>query len=73
MIEGYYAVNVYDIAGQTTFLASMWKEYALSDSRYMTVDSCVWMIESITAVRPPFNPQLIYSLDGVPCAFIQLT
>jgi cholestenol delta-isomerase len=49
IIEGYYAANVYDIAGQTNYMSSMWKEYALSDSRYMTIDSTVWMIESITA------------------------
>lgn len=49
IIEGYYAINVYDIAGQTNYMSSMWKEYALSDSRYMTIDSTVWMIESITS------------------------
>ena len=49
IVEGYYAANVYEIAGQTNFLSSLWKEYALSDSRYMTVDSTVWMIEFITA------------------------
>lgn len=48
-VEGYYAANQAAIAGQTTFLADLWKEYALSDSRYMTSDSFVWLMESITA------------------------
>lgn len=49
IVEGYYAFNSRTIAGQETFMADMWKEYALSDSRYMSIDSFVWMMESITA------------------------
>lgn len=48
-LEGYFAFNALDIASQTNFLAECWKEYGLSDSRYMTADPAVWMIESITA------------------------
>jgi cholestenol delta-isomerase len=67
VIEGYFALNHATIAGQTTFLADLWKEYALSDSRYMTSDSFVYLMETITAfVWGPlsfFTSWLIYKND----------
>jgi cholestenol delta-isomerase len=48
-VEGYFAYNHKTIAGQTTFMADLWKEYALSDSRYMTSDPFVYLMETITA------------------------
>ncbi|KAJ3300766.1 hypothetical protein HK104_003736 [Borealophlyctis nickersoniae] len=50
VVEGYFAYNNKEIAGQTHVLAELWKEYALSDSRYMTSDPFVVIMESITAV-----------------------
>jgi cholestenol Delta-isomerase len=48
-VEGYFAYHYKTIAGQTTFMADLWKEYALSDSRYMTADPFVYLMENITA------------------------
>ncbi|KAJ3039620.1 hypothetical protein HDV00_012078 [Rhizophlyctis rosea] len=50
VVEGYFAYNHVSIAGQTTFLADLWKEYALGDSRYMSADPFVVVMESFTAV-----------------------
>ncbi|RKO89576.1 EBP domain protein [Blyttiomyces helicus] len=49
VLEGYFAFNNREIAGQTFFLAELWKEYAYSDSRYMSSDSFVVIMEGITA------------------------
>ncbi|KAJ3295542.1 hypothetical protein HK104_002558 [Borealophlyctis nickersoniae] len=49
-LEGYFVFNNKEIAGQSFVLAELWKEYALSDSRYMTSDPVVVIIEGITAV-----------------------
>lgn len=57
---GYYLYNRATIPQQQTVLAQLWKEYALSDSRYLTQDVFTVCIEFITAVRlspfPPFSP-----------------
>lgn len=37
------------MGSDTSLLAEMWKEYALSDSRYLTSDSFVTCMESLTA------------------------
>ncbi|KAI8896261.1 putative EBP domain protein [Globomyces pollinis-pini] len=47
-LESYFLINHQSIAGQTTFLADLWKEYAKSDSRYMTSDPFVLIAEGIT-------------------------
>jgi cholestenol delta-isomerase len=47
--EGYYVYNVLDIGTQQTWLGQMWKEYAYSDSRYLTQDAFVLCMEGITA------------------------
>ncbi|KAI0554203.1 3-beta-hydroxysteroid-Delta(8),Delta(7)-isomerase [Xylaria curta] len=49
-LEGYFAFNAHDIASQSTILAQLWKEYSFSDSRYLTADSFVVCMETITAV-----------------------
>ncbi|KAG6017932.1 hypothetical protein E4U41_004094 [Claviceps citrina] len=48
--EGYYLYNRATIAQQQTMFAQLWKEYALSDSRYLTLDVFLVCIETITAV-----------------------
>ncbi|CAG8490256.1 10121_t:CDS:2 [Gigaspora margarita] len=48
--EGYFALNHETIAENSGLFDEMWKEYALSDSRYLTSDPFVVMMESITAV-----------------------
>lgn len=47
---GYFALHAHDIASRTGVLAQLWKEYSLSDSRYLTADTFVVCMETITAV-----------------------
>ncbi|KAJ8121913.1 hypothetical protein ONZ43_g1756 [Nemania bipapillata] len=49
-LEGYFAFNAHDIASHSTILGELWKEYSFSDSRYLTADSFVVCMETITAV-----------------------
>jgi cholestenol delta-isomerase len=39
------------MASAQDFLGQLWKEYALSDSRYMTSDTLVLCLETMTVVR----------------------
>lgn len=50
MLQGYFAINHLTLASHSTLLGEMWKEYSLSDSRYLTSDSFVVCMESITAL-----------------------
>jgi cholestenol delta-isomerase len=47
------------MAGMQDFFGQLWKEYALSDSRYMTSDTFVLVMESYTAVRLCFVSLLV--------------
>ncbi|KAH7313383.1 Emopamil-binding protein [Stachybotrys elegans] len=46
--EGYYIYNRAEIIGQSALFAQLWKEYCLSDSRYLTSDVFTVTIETIT-------------------------
>ncbi|KAI1417765.1 EBP-domain-containing protein [Hypoxylon sp. FL1857] len=46
--EGYFVLNHATIASSQNVFAQLWKEYALSDSRYLTSDFFMLSIESIT-------------------------
>ncbi|KAF9282355.1 hypothetical protein BGZ68_006049 [Mortierella alpina] len=48
-LEGYFGIYHKTLAGDQHPLAQTWKEYALSDSRYLTSDSFVLIMERITA------------------------
>jgi hypothetical protein len=50
---GYFAYNHTRMAGMNDFFGQCWKEYSLSDSRYLTSDPFVLCMETITAVRAP--------------------
>jgi len=50
VIEGYFIANFKTIASRTDLLADCWKEYSYSDSRYLSADTFVLVMESITAV-----------------------
>jgi cholestenol delta-isomerase len=39
------------MGGLQTFFGQLWKEYGLSDSRYMTQDMFVFCVEAMTAVN----------------------
>jgi cholestenol delta-isomerase len=49
ILEGYFVVNHRTLAGESTFLAQVWKEYALGDSRYLRSDLVTLCVEGITA------------------------
>ncbi|GAW13780.1 hypothetical protein ANO14919_031700 [Xylariales sp. No.14919] len=48
-LEGYYALNFATLPGSQHILAQLWKEYSMSDSRYLTSHAFVMSMESITA------------------------
>ena len=48
--KGYFAYNHADMGGLQTFFGQLWKEYALSDSRYLTGNIFVFCVEAMTAV-----------------------
>lgn len=50
---GYYAYNFRAMGGRQDLFGQLWKEYAYSDSRYLTQNAFVMCMESITAVRWP--------------------
>lgn len=50
-LEGYYVYNFRAMGGLQDLFGQLWKEYALSDSRYLTKDPFVLCMEVITAVR----------------------
>ena len=41
ILEGYFVINASSIASDSFFFAQVWKEYAHSDSRYLTGDLTV--------------------------------
>lgn len=49
--EGYFVKYRRTLAGRSDLVAELWKEYAQSDSRYLTQDSFVVGIEALTVVR----------------------
>ncbi|KAK2606318.1 hypothetical protein QQS21_003249 [Conoideocrella luteorostrata] len=48
--EGYFSYNHFDMASKGDLFGQLWKEYSLSDSRYMTQDPFVVCMETVTAV-----------------------
>ncbi|KAG0051744.1 hypothetical protein BGZ83_003362 [Gryganskiella cystojenkinii] len=48
-LEGYFGINHKTLAGDQTVFGQVWKEYSLSDSRYLSSDSFVVIMENITA------------------------
>jgi cholestenol delta-isomerase len=56
--EGYFAYNFRTMGGMQDIFGQLWKEYSLSDSRYLTQDAFVLCMETITAVSFPIprNP-----------------
>ncbi|EAA28581.2 EBP-domain-containing protein [Neurospora crassa] len=48
--EGYYVLNHATLASKQDIFAQLWKEYALSDSRYMTSDPFMLCIETLTVL-----------------------
>jgi cholestenol delta-isomerase len=57
--EGYFVYNNSRMPGMQDFFGQLWKEYALSDSRYMTSDPLVLCMESLTVVRMALPPCIV--------------
>jgi hypothetical protein len=51
---GYFSLNHFQMGPAQDILGQLWKEYAFSDSRYLTSDPFVLCMETVTAVRLPF-------------------
>lgn len=49
ILEGYFSLYHATLAGEQTYLAQMWKEYGKGDSRYISGETCMVAMESITA------------------------
>ncbi|KAF9203678.1 hypothetical protein BGZ49_006170 [Haplosporangium sp. Z 27] len=49
ILEGYFGIYHATLAGDQAPLGQVWKEYALSDSRYLSSDPFVLIMERITA------------------------
>jgi cholestenol Delta-isomerase len=49
--EGYFAFNFRNMGQMQDLFGQLWKEYSLSDSRYLTQNAFVLCMETITAVR----------------------
>ncbi|GFN20312.1 EXPERA domain-containing protein [Aspergillus tubingensis] len=47
--ESYFVVYHKSLAGSHTLFGQLWKEYSLSDSRYLTSDSFLVSMEAVTA------------------------
>lgn len=48
--KGYYLVYRHQLPSMSTLFAQLWKEYTLSDSRYLTHDIFTVSVETITCV-----------------------
>jgi hypothetical protein len=48
--EGYFAYNFRTMGSMQDLFGQLWKEYSLSDSRYLTQDAFVLCMETVTAV-----------------------
>ncbi|KAL0944845.1 3-beta-hydroxysteroid-delta -isomerase [Colletotrichum truncatum] len=48
--EGYFAYNQHRMPAMTDIFGELWKEYSKSDSRYLTQDSFLVPMETVTAV-----------------------
>ncbi|ORY13417.1 EBDP4, emopamil-binding protein [Clohesyomyces aquaticus] len=48
--EGYFAYNFRNMGRMQDLFGQLWKEYSLSDSRYLTQDAFVLCMETITAM-----------------------
>ncbi|KAE8153801.1 emopamil binding protein [Aspergillus avenaceus] len=47
--EAYFVVNYAGLAGSQELFGQLWKEYSLSDSRYLTSDAFLVSMEAVTA------------------------
>jgi cholestenol Delta-isomerase len=71
--------NFTKIAGQQNIVAELWKEYALSDSRYLTDDAVVFSLEAIavasyfSSLKPFLTSQFILGPLSLLTAYLTVT
>ncbi|KAI0392181.1 Emopamil-binding protein [Xylariaceae sp. FL0594] len=65
VFEGYFVLNHAALASSQSLLAQLWKEYALSDSRYLTSDVFILSVESITAFI--WGPLCLFTAVSIAC------
>jgi cholestenol Delta-isomerase len=53
--EGYFSLNHTRMGPAQDLFGQLWKEYAFSDSRYLTSDPFVLCMETVTAVCSPIQ------------------
>ncbi|KAK7425011.1 hypothetical protein QQZ08_008407 [Neonectria magnoliae] len=63
VFEGYYLFYRSQIPGMSTTFAQLWKEYALSDSRYLTNDVFTISVETITTMA--WGPISLLTVHGI--------
>lgn len=51
--EAYFVIHHETLAGSQELFGQLWKEYSLSDSRYLTSDAFLVTMEAVTAVGGP--------------------
>jgi cholestenol Delta-isomerase len=66
--EGYFVLNAHQMGKMTDIFGQLWKEYTLSDSRYLAQDGFVWCVETMTVVRclphrPDWRRSLLLLID----------
>ncbi|KAF5706167.1 emopamil-binding (phenylalkylamine Ca2+ antagonist binding) [Fusarium mundagurra] len=61
--EGYYLVYRSQLPGMSTLFAQLWKEYTLSDSRYLTHDIFTVSVETITCLA--WGPLSFLAVVGI--------
>ena len=62
--EGYFSLNHARMGPSQSLFGQLWKEYALSDSRYLTSDSFVLWMETVTAFAwGPLSFALVYMIS----------
>ena len=59
---GYFAYNHTRMGGAQDLFGQLWKEYAMSDSRYLTSDPFVLCMETVTAVSHNPTPNYVYNV-----------
>jgi cholestenol delta-isomerase len=57
-VEGYFACFHETLQSDNSLIGQWWKEYSLSDSRYLSSDSFVLSMERITAVIANFKKNI---------------
>lgn len=65
VLKGYFIYWQGELVSHHTLFAMAWKEYALSDSRYLTGDLFTLCVETITVVRHLPSP---IPISRLPCS-----